>query len=70
MFQWFYDLFMMYIMPLFVQFFDLFGVKLTGNNTTEGNAVSESKEKRVQFEESDMPPLAYISPSASSASSE
>jgi len=56
MFQWFYDLFMMYIMPLFVQFFDLFGVKLTGNGLTEGNEVKE--EKRVQFAESDVPPLA------------
>jgi hypothetical protein len=65
MFQWFYDLFMMYIMPLFVQFFDLFGVKLTGN-TTEGNEVNEVKEKRVQFEESDMPPLAHVAPFPSS----
>ena len=52
---------MMYIMPLFVQFFDLFGVKLTGNDSAANavNAVNEGnegKEKRVQFAESDMPP--------------
>ena len=58
---------MMYIMPLFVQFFDLFGVKLTGNDSAanavnavnavnEGNEGNEGKEKRVQFAESDMPP--------------
>jgi hypothetical protein len=61
MFQWFYDLFMMYIMPLFVQFFDLFGVKLTGNELTGGNAVNE--EKRVQFAD-DVPPLAHLAPSS------
>jgi hypothetical protein len=54
MFQWFYDFFMMYIMPLFVQFFDLFGVKLNDNTMSAGNAVIE--EKRVQFAETDMPP--------------
>ena len=52
---------MMYIMPLFLQFFDLFGVKLTGNDNAANavNAVNEGnegKEKRVQFAESDMPP--------------
>jgi hypothetical protein len=56
MFQWFYDFFMMYIMPLFVQFFDLFGVKLNDNTMSAGNAVIEEKEKRVQFAETDMPP--------------
>lgn len=48
---------MMYIMPLFVQFFDLFGVKLSGNDAVnEGKESNEGKEKRVQFAESDMPP--------------
>ena len=49
---------MMYIMPLFVQFFDLFGVKLTGNDSAVNavNEGNEGKEKRVQFAESDMPP--------------
>lgn len=42
---------MVYIMPLLVQFFDLFGVKLSGNELTEGK-----EEKRVQFAENDMPP--------------
>ena len=56
MFQWFYDFFMMYIMPLFVQFFDLFGIKLNDNTVNAGNVVTEEKEKRVQFAEMDMPP--------------